>query len=164
MGPVLPPVELVRTVAAEVVDLAAFVECRADVAAYNGFAFRFADEPDLAGRLGWRAVAGDNPFLRQYRLATAISVFGHSTDRVAFTSTGLMAVLEGVAAPDLAVRLGIVPLVSTPDKFLGEKVVHEASEDSGGITYVTRIALNVSTVEDLPGNVLAGCSYVLDVK
>jgi hypothetical protein len=145
-------------------DLPAYIECRADVATYNGFALRVAGEPDFAAGLGWKAVAGENPFLQQYRLPAPIEAFGHSTDLIAFTSTGPMAVLDGVAAPELAGRLGIVPVVSTSGKFLGEKVVHEASEDSGGVTYVTRITLNVSTVEDLPGKVLAGCSYALDVK
>ena len=54
--------------------------------------------------------------------------------------------------------------VSTPEKFLGEKVVVESSEEAGGVTFATRIALNVSTVESHPGKTLAGCSYTLDVK
>lgn len=145
-------------------DLPAYIECRADVASYNGFALRVASEPDFATGLGWKAVAGENPFLLQYRLPAQVTAFGRSTDLVAFTSTGPMAVLEGVAAADLAGELGIVPMISTPEKFLGEKVIHESSEDSGGITYLTRISLNVSTVDDMPGKVLAGCSYVLDVK
>jgi len=162
-APALPAIGIARQVEAQV-DLAAFVECRADVAGYNAFALRLAFEPELVGRLGWKAVAGENPFLQQYRLNAPISVFGQTAGMVAFTSTGPMAVLEGVAAPDIAGRLGIVPLLSTPQKFLGEKVIGESSENGDGATCVTRISLNVPTVEDLPGKVLAGCSCVLDVK
>ena len=55
-----------------------------------------------------------------------------------------MAVLGGVVAADLAGRLGIVPVVATGEKFLGEKVVAEKSETVDGTTYATRISLNVS--------------------
>jgi hypothetical protein len=162
--PALPPPEPVHTVSVEQIDLAAFVECRTGLAEYNGFAFRLAVEPDLAERQGWRRMEGDNPFLSTYRLPAALSVFGQSTSTIAFTATGPMAVLEGIDAADLARQLGVVPVVATPEKFLGEKVIQETAEDSGGTTYLTRISLNVSTVEELPGKVLAGCSYVLDVK
>lgn len=75
-----------------------------------------------------------------------------------------MAVLDGIAAPDLARQLDVPATVSTPDKFLGEKVVAESSEDASGVSLATRITLNVSTVESHPGRTLAGCSYALDVK
>lgn len=75
-----------------------------------------------------------------------------------------MAVLDGIAAPDLARQLDVPATVSTPGKFLGEKVVAENTEEAGGVSLVTRITLNVSTVESHPGKALAGCSYALDVK
>ncbi|MGY2992696.1 hypothetical protein [Mesorhizobium sp. URHB0026] len=75
-----------------------------------------------------------------------------------------MAVLDGIAAPDLARQLDVPATVSTPDKFLGEKVVAESSEDASGVSLATRITLNVSTVESHGGRTLAGCSYTLDVK
>jgi hypothetical protein len=74
-----------------------------------------------------------------------------------------MAVLDGIAAPDLARRLDVPATVSTPDKFLGEKVLAESTEESGGVNLSTRVTLNVSTVDTHPGQTLAGCSYVIDV-
>ncbi len=145
-------------------DLPALIECRADVPAYNGFAFWLAGEPAAADKLGWRRVETDNFFLQQYELDRPVTVFGHPTQTVAFTSTGPMALLDGLAAPDLAKELGIEPVVATPEKFLGEKVVIEKSETADGTTYSTRISLNVSTVDTHPGKVLAGCSYALEVK
>ncbi|MCA0035194.1 hypothetical protein [Mesorhizobium sp. B263B2A] len=145
-------------------DLAALIECRADVPAYNGFAFWLAGEPGAADRLGWKEVPSGNPFLRQYQLPAPVHVFGRETGTVVFTATGPMAVLEGIAAPDLAWQIGAPATVSSPDKFLGEKVVAESTEDTGGVSLATRITLNVSTVESHPGKTLAGCSYALDVK
>lgn len=145
-------------------DLALLIECRADVPAYNGFAFWLAGEPGAARTLGWREVATGNPFLRQYELPAPLGVFGRETASVVFTATGPMAVLDGVAAPDLARELGVAATIATPEKFLGEKVVFEKAEESGGTRFETRIALNVSTVDTHPGKTLAGCSYAIEVK
>ncbi|MBZ9737842.1 MULTISPECIES: hypothetical protein [unclassified Mesorhizobium] len=145
-------------------DLAALIECRTGVPGYNGFALWLTGESGAVRKLGWKEVPSGNPFLRQYRLPAPIHVFGHDTGTIVFTATGLMAVLDGVAAPDLAKELGIQATASTPDKFLGEKVVAENTEEAGGVTLATHIALNVSTVASHSGKTLAGCSYALDVK
>lgn len=145
-------------------DLPALVECRSDLPTYNGFAFWLTGEPDAAGRLGWRKVESGNPFLSQYELEKPLAAFGAETKTLVFTSSGPMAVLDGIAAADLAKRLGIEPMISTPQKFLGEKVVSEKTETSEGVTFATRISLNVSTVETHPDKVLAGCSYKIEVK
>ncbi|MER8365142.1 hypothetical protein [Mesorhizobium sp. M1348] len=121
-------------------------------------------EPGAAEKLGWKEVPAGSPFLRQYQLPVPVHVFGRETASVVFAATGPMAVFDGVSAPDLARELGITPELATPDKFLGEKVLVESSEEADGITFSTRIALNVSTVDSHPGKVLAGCSYALDVK
>jgi hypothetical protein len=88
-------------------DLAALIECRADMPAYNGFALWLAGEPGAVGKLGWKEVAAGNPFLVQYELPTKIRVFGRETTSIAFSATGPMAVLDGVAAPDLARELDV---------------------------------------------------------
>lgn len=145
-------------------DLAALIECRADVPAYNGFALWLSGEPGAAEKLGWKEVTAGNPFLRQYELPATVGVFGRETAAVVLTATGPMAVFDDVSAPDLARALGVTAQISTPDKFLGEKVLVESSEEADGMTFSTHIALNVSTVNSHPGKVLAGCSYALDVK
>ncbi|MBB6465915.1 hypothetical protein HNQ96_001773 [Aminobacter lissarensis] len=145
-------------------DLPALVECRTDAPAYTSFALWLAGEPDAASTLGWRAVDSGNPFLSQYELVKPLAAFGMKTSTIVFTSSGPMAVLDGLSAPDLAKKLGIAPMLATPQKFLGEKVVSEKTETSESVTLATRISLNVSTVETHPGKVLAGCSYVLEIK
>lgn len=146
------------------VDLPALIECRAGVEDYNGFAFWLAGDPTAASQLGWNEAATDNPFLKEYSLPQPVIVFGREASSVVFTATGPMAVLDGAVSRDVAKELGIVPMVDSGEKFLGEKVVLEESEQSGESTFVTRVSLNVSTVESHPGRTLAGCSYSIEVK
>lgn len=140
-------------------DIVALIECRGDAQAWGALAFPLMEGPAAAEALGWRERVSENPFLKEYNLSAPISVFGRSTDRIAVTSTGPMAVFDGVAPEALAAELGITPIVSTPEKFLGEKVVQESSEAGEGMRFDTRITLNVSTVDTHPSLTLAGCSY-----
>ncbi|MER9244656.1 hypothetical protein [Mesorhizobium sp. M0590] len=64
-----------------------------------------------------------------------LRVFGRETASVVFAASGPMAVLDGVSAPDLARELGIAPELAPPDKFLGEKVLVESSEEADGMTF-----------------------------
>jgi hypothetical protein len=169
LGHLVPLVLLAASATAEdfdpgSLDLAALIECRAAVPAYNGFALWLTGEPGAAQKLGWKEVASGNPFLSQYRLPAQVHVFGRKTQTIVFTATGPMAVFDDVSAPDLARQLDVPATISTSGKFLGEKVVAESTDGTGGVSLVTRITLNVSTVESHPDQTLAGCSYALDVK
>ncbi|UVK42580.1 hypothetical protein BPNPMPFG_004275 [Mesorhizobium sp. AR07] len=146
------------------VDVTKLIECKASVSTYNNFAFWISDGPVALETLGWKEAASNNLFLKQYDLPEPVRAFGRQTRSIVFTATGPMAVLDGISAPDLAHELGMVPTVSTPEKFLGEKIIVESTEDAKGMKIETRIALNVSTVDSHPGKTLAGCSYVLNVK
>ncbi|RWB02504.1 MAG: hypothetical protein EOQ39_32450 [Mesorhizobium sp.] len=145
-------------------DLPALIECRADVPTYNDFALWLSSAPGAVETLGWKEVDSGNPFLSQYELPAKIRVFNRETGSIVFTAAGPMAVLDGVAAPELAKELNVVAVYSTPQKFLGEKVVVQNTEESEGLTFSTDVKLNVSTVESHPGKTLAGCSYTLEIK
>ncbi|WP_274627277.1 hypothetical protein [Arvimicrobium flavum] len=145
-------------------DLAAMIRCDMDARDYNAFAMWFATNPDAAARLGWSAADSQNPFLGQYSIETPVEVFGHATRDIAFTSTGPLAVLKDVAPRELAGTLGVDPMIDTPEKFLGQKILEEKTEDVGGTTIETTVVLNVSTVDTHPGATLAGCSYSVEVK
>ncbi|RWO39814.1 MAG: hypothetical protein EOS12_27600 [Mesorhizobium sp.] len=145
-------------------DLPALIECRADGPTYNDFALWLSSAPGAVETLGWTEVASGNPFLSQYELPAKIRVFDRETGSIVFTAAGPMAVLDGVAAPELAKELNVMAVFSTPQKFLGEKVVVHSTEESEGLTFSTDVKLNVSTVESHPGKTLAGCSYTLEIK
>ena len=144
-------------------DIAALIECRADVPAYNEFAIWLSSAPGAVEALGWKKIDSGNPFLSQYELPAKIHVFDRETESIVFTASGPMAVLDGIDAPDLAKELGVIAVMSTPEKFLGEKVVVETTEKTDGLALSTKITLNVSTVGSHPAKTLAGCSYTFDV-
>lgn len=137
-----------------------------DVPSWNGFAFWFNDNDDAKRQHGMVAVKGSNPFLAEYRLAAPITVFGRSTDRVAFGSSGLMAILADVTPQALAKELDATAVIDVPGKFMAERKIVEAPFDGGSEMFqgTARISLNVSTVSSHPGKVLAGCSYRIDIK
>jgi hypothetical protein len=103
------------------VDLASLIECRADARSYNSFALWLAGEPEAAEALGWQEVASDNPFLKEYRLPAAIGVFGHGADRIAFTASGPMAVLDAVEPAELAAKLELGPRSPRPVNSWGRR-------------------------------------------
>lgn len=149
------------------VDLAKLIECRTyDVPSYNGFAFWLAgtDGAEARKHLGLTEVKTDNFLLKQYRLATPISVFGRTTRLVAFNNSGPLAVLDEADPHPLAKQLEIKPAIDVPNKFLGEKVISETNEKVGDTSFGMRVTLNVSTVSSHPGKTLAGCSYRLEVE
>lgn len=147
--------------------LADIIACKLkDVPTWNGFAFWFYDNAEAKRHYGMTAVKSGNPFLSEYRLAAPIAVFGRTTDRVAFSNSGLMAVLPDVAPQALAKELGVTPIIDVPGKYMGERTIIDAPFDGGSSAFQgrSRISLGVSTVTTHPGKVLAGCSYRIDIK
>ncbi|MGE0500977.1 MAG: hypothetical protein AB7I79_04870 [Rhizobiaceae bacterium] len=145
-------------------DLVRMIACEVPAETYNAFALWLVGEPGAVESLGWTDVEQANPMLRQFRLPAPIEVFGHATQDVVFSATGPMALIAGGDPRVLAQSLGATAVVDTPDKFLAEKLVLEDTDEEDGITFATRVALNVSTVDTHPGAVLAGCSYLIEVR
>ena len=144
----------------EPVDVAALIECRGTMADFARFGGAMTEG---APRLGWRRIDGANPFLAEYRLPAPIVVFGRSTDHVAFAGPGILAVIDEPDPARIAGPLGVADQAPGA-KFLGEKVVREdAGGDESGLGLVSRITLNVSTVDSHPGKTLAGCRYDVDM-
>jgi len=149
------------------IDLAKLIECQTyDVPSYNTLAFWLAGDEGAKARrhLGFTEVKAGNPFLKEYRLAQPITVFGRATSRVVFSSSGPLAVLDEADPHALAKALKVETAYDTPAKFMGERVISATKEKVGESTFSTRISLNVSTVTSHPGKTLAGCSYRLDVE
>lgn len=149
-------------------NLPALLQCEATVGDYNELAFWLTGENGSPEKLGWTKVESGNPFLLQYEMDKPVRVFGGETRTVVFVGSGILAVLDSevTAAPALARKLGIDPILDTPAKFMGEKEIAKEVEENEMLILTTRISLNVSTVDSHPGKVLAGCSYnyKIDVK
>lgn len=149
-------------------DLTKLIECGTyDVPSYNGFAMWLTGpkRADAERHLGLTEEPSDNLLLKAYRLSTPITVFGRQTSRVVFASSGPLAVLD--ANPrSVADQLGVTAAVDTSEKFLGEKEISSTKEPLPNSDTVlhTRVSLDVSTVINLPGKTLAGCSYSIEVE
>ncbi|MBB3287238.1 MULTISPECIES: hypothetical protein [unclassified Rhizobium] len=151
------------------IDFAKLIECTTyDVPSYNEFAM-WLTGPESAKAMklfGISELSSDNPFLREFQLSAPLTVFGRQTNRVAFASTGPLAVLDEADPHSLAKQLGVTAAVDRPNKFLGEKEIlsrKDQQENSDTVLH-TRISLNVSTDEAHPGKTLAGCSYSIEVE
>jgi hypothetical protein len=71
------------------------INCHIDAPTYNSFALAMDGEDNLAARLGWRKIDNNNLFLAEYELPEPELITGHwSTRRVAFSSSGVLAILD----------------------------------------------------------------------
>src|SRR5690606_2972997 len=102
---------------ATAVDLAALIECRGSYAGFMALLPVQAD-PLAAVALGWRPQPQANPFMVEYRLNVSVTVFGHSSDHIAFAGDAVLAVLDLAEPRELARQLNLDTGVDTPQKAL----------------------------------------------
>lgn len=151
------------------IDLARLVECTTyDVPSYNDFAMWLTGPESVATmkQFGITELPSGNPLLREFQLAAPVSVFGRQTNRIAFASSGPLAVLDEPDPHPLARALGVTAVVDQPNKYLGAKEILSRKEqlENSDTVLDTRISLNVSTDDSHPGKTLAGCSYSIEVE
>lgn len=171
------------------IDVREAIACRLDAPTYNGFAMAVAGDDKLAAKLGWKPVKSGNFLMKEYDLPAPIVVAeAYRTRRIAFTSSGILAILDE-PDPQVVARkekienaMGADGLVDTLvasgkvtraqaeaeikfRKFLGERVISDVTDPADGDHFRarTRIALNVSNVTSHPGKTLYGCSYKIDL-
>jgi hypothetical protein len=145
------------------IDLAALIECRQTVADFHYLAPALAD-PLQAVALGWRPLPQANLFMTEFVLNKPVSVFGHSTDHIAFTGDSIIALLDLPDPRPLAKQLELETAIDTPAKAMFGKEVSsiEERDQATGTVYIKSAVLNVSNVASHPGKTLVGCSYSLD--
>jgi hypothetical protein len=145
------------------IDLAGLIECRRELADFHYLAPALV-EPLQAVALGWRPLPQANLFMTEFMLNTPISVFGHSTDHIAFTGDSIIAILDLADPRPLAKQLELETAVDTPTKAMFGKELrsHEQRDEASGMTLIDSVVLNVSNVSSHPGKTLVGCSYIID--
>jgi hypothetical protein len=148
-------------------ELVALIECRTGgPAAYNDLVIELTGDfrGETMRRLKLKKVKSDNPFLAEYAVGKSITVFGRRTNRIAFNSAGIFALLDEPDPHPLARELGATAAVDTRDRFLGEKEIRDDEQtlQDSGVTLHSRVTLNVSTVTSHPGKTLAGCGYRIE--
>lgn len=176
------------------VDIADAINCHLDAPSYNAFAWALSGEEKLAERFGWRKIESPNPFLAQYELPQPVLVTGTwTTRRIAFSSSGVMAILDLADPAEIAREEGIVNALEsdaavaeiaraaqtagvatrneveaeTPfRKFLGQRIlvdVTEPANEADEFGTHTVIARSISNVTSHPGKTLYGCSYRIEL-
>lgn len=145
------------------IDLAALIECRQTLADFHYLAPALAD-PLQAVALGWRPLPQANLFMTEFVLNKPVSVFGHSTDHIAFTGDSIIALLDLPDPRPLAKQLELETAIDTPAKAMFGKEVSsvEDRDQATGMVYIKSAVLAVSNVSSHPGKTLVGCSYSLD--
>jgi hypothetical protein len=145
------------------IDLPGLIECKRELADFHYLAPALV-EPLQAVALGWRPLPQANLFMTEFMLNTPISVFGHSTDHIAFTSDSIIAILDLADPRPLAKQLELETAVDTPAKAMFGKELrsHEQRDEASGMTLIDSVVLNVSNVSSHPGKTLVGCSYIMD--
>lgn len=171
------------------IDVKDAIGCRLDVPTYNRFAMALTGDEKLAEKWGWKAVKSANFLLAEYQLPAPIVVGGaYSTRRIAFTSSGILAILDE-PDPSVVARKERIENAMASDglvdalvasgkvtraqaeaeikfrKFLGERVISDVTDPANGDQFRGRtiIALNVSNVTTHPGKTLYGCSYKIEL-
>ncbi len=144
-------------------DLSALLECRLGHAGFAAY-LPVLQDPLKAVALGWRPLPQSNPFMLEYRLNTPVSVFGRTSDHIAFAGDGVVAVLDLAEPRVLARELQLETGVDTPEKaiFGREARASEVAGPDGRPGWIDSAVINVSNVDSHPGKTLTGCSYSLD--
>jgi hypothetical protein len=124
------------------------------------------DEPGSYQARGWTRLESKNSWMTQYRLPAPITVFGHITSEVAFTSSAMLAVLDLPDPQVLADAQKISNIMPMGTRFLGEREISNTTkiEKDVGFTVKQRVSINISTMASHPGQTLIGCSYKMDME
>lgn len=143
--------------------LTTLIECRARMPDFIAMAPLPETLEDGASR-GMIPLPQKNPFMTEFSLAEPITVFGHSTSLIAFSGTGVVAIIDLPDPRPLAHELQMEVGLDTPNKVLyGLEVLNEELEpDPSGMRWIESVVLNVSNVTSHPNKTLVGCSYSID--
>ncbi|MDR2871646.1 MAG: hypothetical protein LBV45_03855 [Xanthomonadaceae bacterium] len=144
-------------------DLPALIECRQGVREFLSLMPALKD-PLRAVALGWQPLPRINQFMTEYRLQQSITVFGHATDRIAFSGGSVMALLDLPDPRPLAARLELETAIDTPEKAMFGREVRsdDLIDPETGEALIESVILSISNVDSHPGKTLVGCNYSLD--
>jgi hypothetical protein len=113
---------------------------------------------------GWRPKTLGDGFLEGYTLKTPIHVFGQKVTTIAFSSSGVVAVLKEGALPAVVRDLKLESSSDGPTSKVFGRVVSSSSDQNGSLTFTTKVALTASTSAAYPRMAFVGCSYSVDVN
>lgn len=165
------------------VSLADALACRLDAPVYNGFAASLQDDETGYRSLGWERIEAGAPTYNFYRLPAPLQIDGRTTQVLAFSASGIFAVLDEPDIAALAKQADIPNTLPTREElaallglneqqakqlpqsslFKGEKVVRDntASDPELGRVHTRNVRI-IENDPALPGKVFDGCSYSVE--
>ena len=153
-----------RPVAPPAPDLPALLTCRQSYGDWMSLVSAYS-QPGATAAWGWRPkVLGGGGFLQGYELKRPIKAFGQSVSTIAFSGSGVVAVLKEEALPGLVRDLKLQPVIDSPMGKIFGREVSSVTDQVGDAKAVTKISLSASSSAAYPGMALVGCSYALEVK
>jgi len=146
-------------------DLTAIIECRAPASVQKLLSphlWAVALGNEVARPFDtWGVVEQPNASLHEVVLPEPITVFGHSTTRIAVLSEAVMAIIEGVTLEEMSRQLEMRPLSATVAPHIH---VRELSlRNTGDIGFQVR-SMTASRISSHPGAVLLGCEDRYDTR
>jgi hypothetical protein len=144
-------------------DLRGLITCDRTNADWMAFATAYG-QPGAAAAWGWRKTPLGTGLLEAYALKEPVSVFGEKVTKIAFSGSGVVAVLAEGALPRLVRELKLQPFVNGATAKVFGHEVRSTVDKAGDTTIVAKVSLSASTSADYPGVVLAGCSYTVEVR
>ncbi len=146
-------------------DLTAIIECRAPASVPKQLSphlWAVALGNEVARPFDtWAVVEQPNASLHEVALPEPITVFGHSTRRIAVLSEAVMAIIEGVTLEEMSRQLELRPLSATVAPHIH---VRELSlRNRGDIGFQVR-SLTASRISSHPNAVLLGCEDRYDTR
>jgi len=145
------------------VDLAGLIACQKSMDDWSDLVSSYLD-PGQIERWGWRKIESGSGFLSVFELPRSIYVFGQRTSQVAFSASGIVALLPEASWSAVLDLLKLDPISVGPTTKLYGRAVWADTHSSGSFTIVQKISYSVSTSDAYPGVVLAGCSYAREMR
>lgn len=136
------------------------LECKISHEEYWDFAYGVLQNENSKKRLGMQKIKQDNPFIEEYKLSIPITIYGYTTDHIAFTSAGVMAIVDEKNPKQLAKKLNMNIEFDSGDKILATKIISPSEPKY----FDPFLALDLSTITSHPNKTLIGCSYIAIMK
>jgi hypothetical protein len=157
------PAAKAKPVAPPAPDLPALLTCRQSYEDWMSLASAYT-QPGATAAWGWRPKALGGGFLQGYTLKRPIKAFGQSVSTIAFSGSGVVAVLKEDALPGLVRDLNLQPVHDGPTAKLFGREVSSVTDQIGEAKAVIKISLSASSSPAYPGVALVGCSYAMEVN
>jgi|WetSurMetagenome_2_1015567.scaffolds.fasta_scaffold479801_1 hypothetical protein len=136
------------------------IECKVSHEEYINFTFDILQNENFQKRFGIEKIKQDNPFIEEYKLPKYITIYNYTTNRIAFTSAGIMAIIDEKNPKQLAKKLNMNIEFDSGDKILATKIISQSEPKY----FENFKSLELSTITSHPNKTLIGCSYSTAMK